>query len=403
MKIMMISSGYYPYSCGGVETLVRSLSEGLKKTHSIVVLYSINGEDETEEYFVNGIKVIKMRTICLHNDNVINKKINRLLQMYNVFNEKIVRQLINNEKPDIVHIHMPRIISYSIFHVLSKMNIPVVVTLHECYSLWNYNPFISMDYMLSSSPTFLTNIFRLLQRKSINKVSYVVSPSMDIIKMYQKEKYYNFCPVKVIKNALPYNKKEQSDIIRCRINRLEKSYVRKYFYIGRLIQFKGLELILEAFNKWDKDNVELHIAGDGPLLDIVKYYANKDSRIYYHGRVEGKNKDELFQEMDVILFDVNNIEAFGLVCLEALFYGLPIIGSNATAVKRIVKDRITGYIIKNQDIFTIQEALEWYYDYSKWKEQVLNCEKEYKKYDYDYFIQEHLTLYNKIINEYNNN
>ena len=61
MKIMMISSGYYPESCGGVEIITQALAEKfVEKNHEIVVLYSKEEVIQNEIYYHNGVKVIKL-------------------------------------------------------------------------------------------------------------------------------------------------------------------------------------------------------------------------------------------------------------------------------------------------------------------------------------------------------
>lgn len=402
MKILLISSGYYPESCGGVETITQVLAEGLiKKNQYITVLYSKEEFTHDETYKYNGVKVIKMSPVICRSfiNNKYIKKINRYLQMYNFFNKSKIRKIIKAEKPDLIHIHMPRIISYSVYRVASEEHIPTIATLHEYYSLWNYNPFLPMEYMTKSKPTIICSIFRFFQKRATIGVDYVLSPYYEVIENYRKFGYFASQKSMEIQNAINLQTYNYSLEIDLKKQMLSNKRIRSFLLIGRLIQFKGIEETLEAFYTWNSANVELLIAGEGPLQYLVENYTKKDSRIKYFGFVKDESKQNLFRRADVLLFLVSNIETFGLVCLEGYSYGMPAIVSNTGATKRIVEDGKTGMILDNVDKDKIQNAMEWYLYYDNWKKQIDECMKKLKEYNCDCFIEKHLNLYKEIIKE----
>lgn len=399
MKVLMFSSGYYPDSCGGVETIVKELSEGLLDSKcEVTVLYSKEEFEKDEVYTCDGVKVIKMRScICRKIDNKFKTKINRYLQMYNIFNKKKIKKIIQSEAPDVIHVHMPRILSYSVYKAARECRIPTVATLHECYSLWNYNPFLPMEYMLDSTPTILCKLLRNCQKRATKDVKYILSPIYDLIEQYRNDGYFRNAIGIEVQNALRFDLKEAYREIEMKKERLKNSLIRRYLYIGRLIQFKGLEVTLEAFHNWNVQNVELHIAGDGPLRYLVEQYSKIDKRIKYHGFVKKKDKEEIYRSTDVLLFNVSEIETFGLVCLEGYYYGIPVIGSDTKAIKRIIDDGKTGTIVKEISIHNIQIAMDKYIHYEDWYQQINNCYEKIKQYEYQHFIQKNLKIYNKVI------
>lgn len=92
----------------------------------------------------------------------------------------------------------------------------------------------------------------------------------------------------------------------------------KFFFIGHLRSNKGVDILLDAFNRLDgATEVELHIAGKGPLENVI--LSNK--RIIYHGKVSDSELPELFRSMDVFVYPSHS-DTFGLVVLEALSSGL---------------------------------------------------------------------------------
>ena len=169
MKILMIPSGYYPECCGGVEVITQALSEGLvKKGHEIFVLCQ---SSETSITNINGVKVYKLRPKEIPNakNNRFKYKINRVLQMYNPFNKKDIRKIIKEIEPDIVNLHMARTLSMSVLEVVQEFNIPVVSTLHEYFSLWNFDPFDKMEKMLETKPQWYVELIRNKHRKRMER------------------------------------------------------------------------------------------------------------------------------------------------------------------------------------------------------------------------------------------
>ena len=398
MKIMMISSGYYPDSCGGVEVMTQNLSEELvRRGHRIVVVYSKEEFKKDEEYWYNGVKIIKMCPEILRKSGEFSWCINRYLQMYNYFNKKKIRKLIIQEKPDIIHVHMPRIISYVVYQVAKEEKIPTIATLHEYYSLWNYNPFLPMEYITTSKPTLLCNLLRRCQKKAVNQVVYVLSPFDSVIEKYQEEGYFLDSKVKEIKNALYVDIEKCKEEIECKRKILRDRKVRRFLIIGRLIQFKGIEETLEAFFRWKEENVELVIAGVGPLEGLIKSYCKQDKRIRYVGFVKDEQKNDLFRNTDVLLFLVSEIETFGLVCLEGYSFGLPTIATDTGATRRIVDNGETGVRIESINIYTIQEAMKTYLDFSEWEKQMEYCVKKLEKFSFKGFIEKHLKVYEKAV------
>lgn len=398
MKIMMISSGYYPESCGGVEIITQALAEKLvEKNHEIVVLYSKEEVKQNEIYYHNGVKVIKLMPKIIKKKGKVTSIVNRYLQMYNFFNKKRIREIILNEKPDIIHVHMPRIISYSVYAVAKEEKIATIATLHEYYSLWNYNPFLPMEFMIISRPTLVCQLLRKLQKKAIKKVEYVLSPYDKVIKKYRKEGYFINSKMKEIKNAL------NIDIITCKEEishkkeKLKSKKIRSFLIIGRLIQFKGIEEILEAFHQWRVENVELIIAGDGPLRNFVEAYCKKDKRIKYLGFVKDEAKTELFRKTDVLLFLVSDIETFGLVCLEGYSFGMPTISTDTGATKRVVEQGKTGLRIADTNVDTIQRAMQKYVNFEEWENQMDYCMHKLEEFNFAMFIDKHLEIYNEIL------
>ena len=131
------------------------------------------------------------------------------------------------------------------------------------------------------------------------------------------------------------------DISRVRYDLKERN---KILFIGRDYKRKGLPIVYDAFLKLKKmmPEAELHVAGpsQNPILgNLIDGY-------YFHGECSHETLSDLFNSCDVFCMP-SYFEAFGLVFIEALSYGLPCIGRNIHEMPYIIEDGVTGILIKD--------------------------------------------------------
>jgi glycosyltransferase involved in cell wall biosynthesis len=115
-----------------------------------------------------------------------------------------------------------------------------------------------------------------------------------------------------------FNKKE---IIYNKINTIKSK--RRYIYVGRLIELKNLKFLIGAFNKLNK---QLTIVGTGELESKLKQLANKN--ITFSGFVPNQDIYKWYLNHDIFVLP-SLIEPWGLVVEEAVYFGLPVIVSEA--------------------------------------------------------------------------
>ena len=121
----------------------------------------------------------------------------------------------------------------------------------------------------------------------------------------------------------------------------------KILFVGRDYKRKGLQIVYEAFLKLKEvmPNVELHVAGpeQNPISEnVVAGY-------YFHGECSHDKLSDLFNNCDIFCMP-SYFEAFGLVFIEALSYGLPCIGRNIHEMPYIIEDGITGKLIQDDNV-----------------------------------------------------
>ena len=159
----------------------------------------------------------------------------------------------------------------------------------------------------------------------------------DVIKF---KKYYNINSI-AINNCKSFISNEKSSLNN-----------NKFISCGRLVEQKGFEYLIEIMKLFVMNNKEyiLDIYGDGPLRDkLINKIKEYDLSNYVNIYPTNKNIEKLYHNY-VLFLNTSIYEGFGLVTLEALECGLPVIGFDIPANRTIIENNKTGKLIKRYDI-----------------------------------------------------
>jgi glycosyltransferase involved in cell wall biosynthesis len=135
-------------------------------------------------------------------------------------------------------------------------------------------------------------------------------------------------------------------------------------FLGRLVEEKGLEYLVDGFRAFDDPDARLLIAGDytnvagGSVVATVRKQMGNDSRIELLGFLRDDELANFYASLDVFaLPSVNSFEAFGIVQVEAMKRGVAAIASDLPGVKTPVEETGFGIIVKRRDSGAITDAL----------------------------------------------
>lgn len=117
-------------------------------------------------------------------------------------------------------------------------------------------------------------------------------------------------------------------------------------FVGRLIEEKGIIVLLDAFNQI-RDKMTLLIAGDGPLRYMVQKSANENPDIQYLGRVEQSQLPALYNAVDVLVVPSIHEEGFGRIILESLSCGTPVIASKRGGIVEAMDESVGTFVDMN--------------------------------------------------------
>lgn len=125
--------------------------------------------------------------------------------------------------------------------------------------------------------------------------------------------------------------------------------------------FKGLGRLIEALASLKDEQLALVVIGDGDLREdyLVKARRQDLKKVFFLGRVSRPDLIKYYQQCDfVVLPSVDSSEAFGLVILEALACGKPVIASNLPGVRTLIDSGVDGLLCRPGDANDLADQIK---------------------------------------------
>jgi glycosyltransferase involved in cell wall biosynthesis len=129
-------------------------------------------------------------------------------------------------------------------------------------------------------------------------------------------------------------------------------------FVGQMVQRKGLEYLLKAWRRLRLPNADLVLAGRGRVdRGLLDEFADE---FRYVGPLSDAELLALYGNSDLFCMP-SLVEGFGLVYLEALAVGLPIIATPNTGAADIIRNGQEGFIVPVRDVEALANCIEWGY------------------------------------------
>ena len=154
-------------------------------------------------------------------------------------------------------------------------------------------------------------------------------------------------------NIQEYNKKEILEKYG-----IEYSNQEVVLYAGRLSYLKGVDILLNAAKIYEKNNIITVIAGNGALRKDLKNLAKQLElkNVYFIGHKSQRTLRKLYNVADVFAMP-SRMEAFGLVAVEALACGLPVVCTKTGGMKEYINSKV-GKLVENENPKELAKAIK---------------------------------------------
>ena len=330
MKILMLTWEYPPRIVGGIARVVNDLSKRLiKDGHEVTVVTYREGN---APYFEDdkGVKVYRIDNYMINPNNFIDW----IMQMNFNMVAKASEIIASEGKFDVIHAH-DWLVAYAAKTLKNSYDTPIVSTIHATESGRNSGIHDETQRYINDTEWMLT----------------YESTEVIVNSNYMKRELQSlfglpFEKINVVPNGINVNM----------FSGIERDYEfrRKYaldnekiiLFMGRLVYEKGVQHLISAMPKIlaGYHDAKLVIAGKGGMTNELKAQVNSmgiSNKVYFTGYMDSKQVCKMYKCADVSVFP-STYEPFGIVALEAMLSGTPVVVSDIGGLNEIVEHRENG-------------------------------------------------------------
>ncbi|MEK9130527.1 MAG: glycosyltransferase [Patescibacteria group bacterium] len=360
MKILQLNKYYWPK--GGADRYMLELSDLLTAHGHEVIPFAMTSDKNLPsiyaKYFVSPVETGQVvggrqgwRTFW------------RMLYSFEAARK--LRQLIQATKPDIAHVHnIYTQISPSVLDVLKAEKIPIVHTIHDYdliapnYMLWHNGQVEnladralmslalskfhknSVSASFAQALTFKLHTWRGSYQRTVDR--FLTSSDAVLHKHLERGfKRQQFSVVPLFTDALKQAPRYDDD-----------GYI---LYYGRLVPEKGVDVLLKAMQ--EMPGVPCKIVGTGPEEIQLHIVGDRLPNVTFEGYQSGQALWDLVRGARAVVVPSLWPEVFGLVAVEAMAFGKPVIASRIGALPEIVGDAQTGFLCEPGDVNGLRRAI----------------------------------------------
>lgn len=326
-----------------------------------------------------------------------------LFFLFNPSSFFVLKRVLKEYKPDIVHLHTMNQVTPSVLFLLKKY--PTVMTLHGPESflskllVWFLQPshfkhklYDKKDLNMIGKLTYFyfNSIQKFLYKFGLKKVDVFIAPSKYIQNLAETD----VSPIIHLPNFIELRK----------FHELTSNY--NLLFVGRLEKLKGVEFLIQAMHSIIKvfPQATLTIIGDGSykteLFNMTKRL-QLEEYIQFIGWVENKDLDTHYEKASIVVVPSVWVETFGIVILEAMSAGRPVIGTNVGGIPEIIDDEVNGFLVEPQNPEQIAEkVIKLFLDGKLLKELGRSARKKAEEFSVEKHVEKLEKVYEEIISKY---
>jgi glycosyltransferase involved in cell wall biosynthesis len=374
--IRVLQLGKYWRKDGGIETHVKTLCKNLVSA-GVNLVNLVSSIDQQGNWFeVDGYTVVESPTLGIYFGVSMAPRMvfdARRLHIQNAF--------------DIIHLHFPDPMSHLVSMSLPA-DIPRVITWHsdiikqrrllKIYKPFQLRQIMQADAIIAATKSHFTSSTQIPKRYPATR-KYVIPYGMDLDWL------------------------ELTTALTTKVKNIKIQAGGKFmiFTIGRHVEYKGFDVLIKAMQQ---TNAYLVLGGDGPLTPSLKTLAQElgvIDRVRFTGRLMGTELAAHYHACDVFcLPSVTRNEAFGIVQLEAMACGKPVICTQLhNGVNEINPHMTTGLTVLASNPNALAEAINQLDNNHPLRLSLGRNARQHalEKFSIQYMVDQHLTMYTQVL------
>lgn len=297
MKILQLGKFYPTDIMGGIQMAIYNITEELNKRNIKCDILCSNVGNEYKEDIINNYKVFKAASYGIISSTSISPQMISKLK-------KIISEY------DIIHIHHPDPMANLALFMANPKKQKIVVHWHS--------DIIKQRRELA--------FYRPLLTWMLKKGDIIIGTSQKYIEESEQLKsFLGKCmviPLGIKRSDIIVDNEKSKEI---KINTAGKKII---FSLGRFIYYKGFEYLIESA-KYLPDNYVILLGGDGELKEKYEQIIRENGlseKVFLVGKIDQKDLGSYYEACDLFcLPSIAKSEAFGLVMVEAMSFGKPIV------------------------------------------------------------------------------
>ena len=252
---------------------------------------------------------------------------------------RAIRSLVRRERYDVIHVHWP--VPHALFGVAAQgaSGAPMVTT------------YYGAELRLAARSALFTRVLRMGAARSARNVAISRHTAADLARL-----------TGVVADVIPYSVAFTPHLDSTRHD--DESFT--VLFVGRLVERKGVAVLLEAWARAGLPNARLIVVGDGPdraMLEARAASLGVTSTVEFRGRVSDSELAAAYSAADLfvlpaVLDSRGDTEGLGVVLLEAMAARVPVLASAAGGISDIVVDGESGLLVPPGDVEALAGALQ---------------------------------------------
>jgi len=344
MKALIAAPYFHPYIAGGIKyAFDQSLC--LKKAGFEVTAVAANHEsNKFKEEKIKGIKIYRLPAQFKLSGTPISFSW-----------EKKLKEIIEREKPDVINGVLPAPFIADLAARIARENgIPFILTYHND---------ISKQDLLGK--IFAKSYYSVIGNKTLKISDKIIATS----KYYAKKSVHLKKYLNKIEIVPPAVNEELFNL------KVDRSWLKKYchlknkevvLFVGCLrkgYEYKGLKYLIEAVSLAKKEipKIKLIVAGGGEKQKEYRNLCKKfgiENDVMFAGFVPLEKLPLYYAGSDVfVLPSINDCEGFGIVLIEAMACGIPVIGTKAGGIPAVISNGKDGVLVEPRNPIELKNAI----------------------------------------------